>query len=304
MGWETEKFYEELQKYVNESNTDSEEGLRRKIQEFLEQHAADAADEDFQPDVYDYLKMAADASDKEEAEKFIRNALRLDPDSLDAQYALFSIHGQPDAASQAELEALLKKGEAQLEKEGITRERCAGEYHIIHETRSYLAVYKGYVDLLIAEGKIRKAVDACKDILYLNNNDNMGVRYTLMALYAQLEERETAEALYQTYPEESICMLLPLIALYYRLEDTAQASKYLAVMARHLKNLKKELNNLAAMSSDEIDDVLNAPFYQPFSAEELCVAYGEGNFVYMALPDFIPWMISQLPSRSSRKKKT
>ena len=37
------------------------------------------------------------------------------------------------------------------------------------------------------DGKLKKARSVCKEILKLNNNDNTGARYLLMAIYATLE---------------------------------------------------------------------------------------------------------------------
>ena len=46
-------------------------------------------------------------------------------------------------------------------------------------------------EYLLEEGKLRQAANICKEVLRLNENDNLGVRYLLMAIYATLEEEKS-----------------------------------------------------------------------------------------------------------------
>ncbi len=299
MSRETEKFFREFQKYAATQHIGSEEDLQAALDAFTSKQNTEAGTDE--PDAYDYLDLAYDATSKKKTEEYARKALELDPDLLDAEYLLTSLHAKVTGSYQAELEALLKKGEEQLLGKGITRKSDAGEYYALHETRPYLRVYKAYIDLLIDEGKLRKAVEACKDVLYLNEGDNMGVRYTLMALYALLEDRESGEALYQKYPEESGFMLLPLIALYYRLDDKAKATEWLSVLTGQIKGVKKALKELLRMDEYDLVNLSKIPYYSPFTAEELQLAYVGCDYLYGTMPDFVPWMIASLPQKGSVK---
>lgn len=301
MSRETEKFFREFQKYAATQHIGSEEGLQVALGTFTSKQSAETAGGTAEPDAYDYLDLAYDATSKKKTEEYARKALELDPDLLDAEYLLTSLHAKVTGSYQVELETLLKKGETQLLGKGITRKRDAGEYYTLHETRPYLRVYKAYIDLLIAEGKLRKAVEACKDVLYLNEGDNMGVRYTLMVLYALLEDRESGEALYQNYPEESSFMLLPLIALYYRLDDQAKATEWLSVLTGCVKGVKKALRELLRMDEYDLASLSNIPFYSPFTAEEIQLAYAGYGYLYGTMPDFVSWMIASLPQKGSAK---
>ncbi len=303
MSRETERFFREFQKYADTQHIESEEDLQAALDAFTAMQNTETARETEEPDAYDYLDLAYDATSKKKTEEYARKALELDPDLLDAEYLLTSLHAKVTGSYQAELEALLKKGEAQLQDKGITRKSDAGEYYALHETRPYLRVYKAYIDLLIAEGKLCKAVEACKDILYLNEGDNMGVRYTLMVLYAMLEDRESAEALYQNYPEESGFMLLPLIALYYRLEDKAKATEWLNVLTGRVKGVKKALKDLLRMDEYDFVRLSHIPHYSPFTTEELQLAYAGYGYLYGTMPDFVPWMIAGLPQKGPVKMK-
>lgn len=80
---------------------------------------------------------------------------------------------------------------------------------------------------LILDGKIKQARDVCKEILRLNENDNMGSRYLLMAIYAYLEEENDMIKLYKKYPEENLEMLFPLFILYYKQGNDKKTKEYL-----------------------------------------------------------------------------
>ena len=69
---------------------------------------------------------------------------------------------------------------------------------------------------MILAGKMNQACDVCKEIIRLNSNDNMGVCYILMALYAFFENGKELLKLYKKYPEEDLEMLFPLFAYYIK----------------------------------------------------------------------------------------
>lgn len=301
MSRETEKFFREFQKYADTQHIESEDDFQAVFEAFAAQQNGGILDGPDEPDAYDYLDMAYEAKSAKKAEEYARKALELAPDLLDAECLLASYHAKVNGAYQAELEALLAKGEKQLKSQGITREGNAGEYYTLYETRPYLRVYMAYIDLLIAEGKLRKAVEACKDVLYLNEGDNMGVRHTLMTLYALLEDRAAGEDLYRTYPEEGSFMLLPFIALYYRLEDEAKAVEWLGVLTGGMRGVKGALKELIRMDEYDLRNIRQTPYYSPFTTEELQLAYASHDHLYGTMPDFVPWMIANLPQKSSAK---
>ena len=61
-------------------------------------------------------------------------------------------------------------------------------------------------EYLLEKGKLRQVANICKEVLRLNENDNLGVRYLLMAIYATLEEEKSMLDLYKKYPEEDLEM--------------------------------------------------------------------------------------------------
>ena len=104
-----------------------------------------------------------------------------------------------------------------LEEEGYFEKDNIGHFYGIFETRPYIRGLYRKADYLIADGKAKQARDVCLEILRLNNNDNTGARYLLMAIYAYLEDEKEMLKLYKKYPEEALEMLFPQFALYYKL---------------------------------------------------------------------------------------
>lgn len=89
-----------------------------------------------------------------------------------------------------------------------------------------MRIRKAYLEVLLEMGRYGKAVNEAEELLRLCESDNLGVRYTLMALYSYFEQEDKALALYQKYKEETAFMLLPLIALYYKLDNTKKMRAY------------------------------------------------------------------------------
>ena len=79
-----------------------------------------------------------------------------------------------------------------MEEEGYFAEENIGSFYMIHETRPYIRALGTYMDDLIGLGKFRAAIRAGLNIIRLNENDNLGIRYDLMALYAFMEDVSSA----------------------------------------------------------------------------------------------------------------
>ena len=141
-------------------------------------------------------------------------------------------------------------------------------------------------------------------MLRLCPNDNIGARYTLLAVYIALEEKEQALGLYNTYLKEGggtpgrdilkdSSMLLLLTALHYRLGELDEAERFLKTLARMNKETQKFFQ-----------DAQNREFYFSHhdgfmvnTAEELASTYTDASFLFLQMPGFIPWGLRVL-SRS------
>ena len=121
----------------------------------------------------------------------------------------------------------LAKEKERLQKEGFFDKDNIGMFYSIFETRPYIRGLYLKTTNLLDDGKYTQGVESCKEILKLNNSDNTGARYLLMATYALLENEKEALKLYKKYPENNLEMLFPLFALYYKLGNDEKAHQYL-----------------------------------------------------------------------------
>ena len=78
----------------------------------------------------------------------------------------------------------------QLKPEGYFKEDVGAFWEIL-ETRPYMRVCYTYFDALISCGMMHRAIDEGQRLLELCENDNLGVRYQLMHLYATWKMRCT-----------------------------------------------------------------------------------------------------------------
>ena len=200
------------------------EKVLKELQKFLDAHAEDAADEadvdalterffaeynrkcndqkDSAPETSDdYLDLAEQATSKKKCVEYLHKALALEPDNLDARLQLITRTTEEELDEQRlALQELLDTADKQMEKAGAFKEH-AGEFWTAPETRPYMRVRYTYFDVLISCGMMRRAIDEGQRLLALCENDNLGVRYQLMHLYAYMEDELHALALTTKAPE-------------------------------------------------------------------------------------------------------
>ena len=300
----TESLFCGKESFLQEHDLENpDEEAQQKLIAFLNGH------QDMLPelDAFDYLDMARQATSKTKTIQFAQKALQLDPTLIDAKFLILSKQAKNVRIFQSGLEGLLKEEADHLQKQGITEEKTAGEYYHILETRPYLRLLAAYVDVMISQGKMRRAVEICKKICYLNEADNMGVRFTLMALYAYLEEPALAEELYCRYQTDNCYTLLPMIAMYYKLEDTEKAVQYLERLCSWNHHVKKAVQILKKEDEYELMQIADTPYFSPGSWEEVIIAYMDNIFLYGELDDFLNWITERLPKKTtavSKQKKS
>lgn len=245
-------------------------------------------------DVYEYLEKAQNAQDEKDVLKYARKALELNPGCLDAEVLIAQVDCETPEVFKARLEAIIEKGEKFLAKQGITKKNSLGDFYGIFETRPYIRVRELYLEHLITMGRFRKAIREAEEILELNENDNLGVRYTLMALYANYEEKDLAEKLFKKYEENTAFMLLPLIALYYKLDDMEKMRTYIKRLKMNIPDILEALELLLSPEADdEIYEIVNQEMYRPFSVEEVILSISKHVFLYMSLQFFIPCLYEE-----------
>ena len=176
----------------------------------------------------DYLMMAEEATSRTKRQKYLKKALELDENNIDAARRLANMTAKaPIELLNLHLE-ILDRAKRLMEEEDLFSEECIGKFWMITETRPFMRQYQTCAFLFLRNGMIRQAAKAFLEMLRLCEGDNLGVRYDLMTCYMELEDEEKAEKLYKDYEEEETVMfLLPLSIIHYRLGNEEKAKEYI-----------------------------------------------------------------------------
>ena len=246
----------------------------------------------------DFMDMAEDRfaeGNEQEALRLARKALKLEPDNLDVEWFLIQREVKEPEDMVRRIELALERGKASLEKQGFFDD-SAGEFWQLLETRPYMRLRDQYVVMLMAVGRLRMAAREAEDMIRLNTDDNLGERFTLMHLYAALEEAESAETLLKKFSEhDEGSVLLPLTLLYYKLGDMDKAEKTLRRLTKVNKETRTFLRDMESGQYErKISKIRERGGYAPFTEEELIMMYDENEEVYNSAPLFFRWMLKTL----------
>lgn len=217
-----------LQKFMEENDVKNIDEANEKLQEFILKYNAGAIEYENTPldDANELLEKAENAKSKKQAIKYAKEAYEVCPDCFDA--ILFQVNLEDDPIKKTKmLDEGLKHEKTRLEKEKYFQKDNIGHFYGIFETRPYIRGLYAKAHFYALEGKMKQARDICKEILRLNENDNTGARYLLMATYACLEEEGDMLKLHKKYQEETLEMLLPLYILYFKRDNQKRAQMYL-----------------------------------------------------------------------------
>lgn len=287
MSRRTEKIFEEMQKSMNGKDFENEEQINEFMDGFIKNYNQRSRDNK-NMDAYDFLEKAENASTAGEAIRYAKKALKLNPYCLDAELVIAQARTEDIDELVKDVKKIIQKGEVQLKERGIQMEEEAGSFYGILETRPYMRVRKAYLDLLLEQGRFRSAINEAEEMIRLSENDNLGVRYSLMALYCYFEEENKAMELFHKYPEDTAFMLLPLIALYYKMNDVKKMRKYIRNLMNRNHDLREALEMVMNSDNfDKISDIMSSGMYRPFSPEEVILAFLESSYLYLPMNHFM-----------------
>ncbi len=233
-----------LEKIVEEAGGDPEkiEELNDMLRELLKD---DEYEETPLDKAYELLDKANRAKSKATAKKYAKQAYEISRECFDAIITIAMLEDNSIKRMQI-LEDGLTYEKERLTKEGFFTKDIIGAFYGNFETRPYIRGLYNKAMFLIESGKMHQAIEVCKEVLKLNNNDNTGIRYLLLAIYAYLEDETSLLKLYNKYKENNLEMLIPLFVLYYKLGDDKKACEYLKAINKanpyFLKFFKGKIN--------------------------------------------------------------
>ena len=217
-----------LNEFFENSKATTEEEMNEELAKFIQKYNANEFEYTNTPldDAYELLEQAEQAKSEKQAIKLAKQAYEKCPACFDA--ILFQVDLEKNALKRDQLlNEGLKKEEERLKKEKYFSKDNIGHFYGIFETRPYIRGLYMKMCYLILDGKYKMAINTGKEILRLNENDNTGARYNLLALYALLEDETSLLDLYNKYEEENLEMLFPMFVFYYKQENDQKAKKYL-----------------------------------------------------------------------------
>ncbi len=248
---------------------------------------------------YDYLEMAKDAKTKKTALEYVEKAVALEPDNADALMMKADLTVKNKFELLEELDKIIDIAAAPLKKERLF-DKCRRDFWGLLETRPYMRVRNRRIELYIDLGMMKLAEKECEEMLELCDSDNLGIRYTLMHIYALFEEEDKALRLFEEYNEDGTQMLLPLSIIYFKKRDLENARKYLELLKKRNKGLKDFIR--ATKNEEYMNDILYnmSPYgYSPDSVEELIIELQEYEFLFIESASFFSWLDKEL-----KRKKT
>lgn len=289
------KFNGALNEFLSDVGDINEDELNERLQEFVEKYNNGEINyENIAMDqAYELLEEAENTKSKKKAIKLAEEAYEICPDCFDAVIFRASLED-----NQTKREELLNEGlefeKDRLTEEGYFEEGNIGKFYGIFETRPYIRGLSCKVYNLNAQGKIKLAMEVCKEILRLNENDNTGIRYLLAAIYAYFEDEKELLSLYEKYPEESLSMLFPLLALYYKMEKYEKAKEYLLKINKNNKNFIK----LFKGTFEENEDIPSG-YYSSDGSSEVAMYINNYQFLVMTMPCLDEFVLEY--SKNSKK---
>ena len=246
----------------------------------------------------DFMELAGRADSVKDALKFGRKAIKLDPDNLDAEQLVAELSALNSVDLVKKLDRAVKHGNEVMAKQGYMDKEYEGEFWLVIETRPYMRLRRSYVDALIRCGMFGKAISECEDLLRLCTGDNLGVRYTLMHLYALTEREEDALALHAKFDKANETqMLLPLSILYFKKYDLSAAGKYADRLARANKDFKLFLKELRLGKLKKYEKEMSGYGYRPNTIEELIVELSDNAFLFDSSISYLIWVEDRLNSK-------
>ena len=281
------KFNNMLQEFLKNNNVKNIDEANEKIKEFIEKYNNGEMEYKNTPldDAYEILEEAQYAANEKAAIKLAKKAYEMSPECFDA--ILFQCDLETNAKKRMKL---LNEG-LEFEKNRLTKQKYfnkenIGIFYGIFETRPYIRGLVIKAEYLLEEGKLRQAANICKEVLTLNENDNLGARYLLMSIYATLEEEKDMLDLYKKYPEEDLEMLFPLFALYYKIGNDKKAKEYLNRIDKCNSNFVKYFKGTIKQS-----EKVNPGYYSRGDSSEIFMYLERYDYLLITMPRLHEYVI-------------
>lgn len=289
---------------------ESDEQLEKLFQEFMEQYNAGLDDapplsKENAKSVYDWLELSEQQNTKKAQRECLEKAKELEPKNLDVLLRILLLEQKSYWEYIPEVQKILALGKEDLKERKLYKESM-GDFYMVLETRPYMRVLQFYLTILAGSYMIQQAIAVAKEMLKLNQNDNLGARYTLMALYVYTEDEFNVRKLIREHKEEedSAFFTMPLALLKFRQGKWEEAKAILEKVKAQYKGFTTFLRDAAAGRDALYDEDFHNDYYQPFTRSELITIVLDCDFLWDNAQEFFRWAKAAMtPERKRRGKK-
>jgi len=200
---EKEKMMNAAQKALRDMKIDSPEEANAFLSQFVGMHMADVtkalggdATDDLEEQANEMFFEAMESRTRFAAKRKLAAVLKLDPGHVRALTALAMMESSP-AKIETALRTAILAGERRL---GPLLQEGHGELWGFLEARPYMEARAELAEFLAGqEGRQDDAIREHQELLRLNENDNQGIRDTLLALLLETRRFDDARALVKKY---------------------------------------------------------------------------------------------------------
>lgn len=235
----------------------------------------------------DYLEKALNATSKVQVLKYTKKALELDNENIDAM-SLVAETIDNSIKRLEKYDEVLEKAKNILIRDNIYVEENIGDFYFILETRPYMRLLYKKILLLQVLGRYTDLIDIAEEALKLCENDNLGVRYTLIVAYTALEKFSSCEKLYKKYKGDTAFMLFPMAIMYYRKGDYKKSKKFIKELYEANPYIIDAFMDEDGLEMDEDEEI---EYYSIGSPEEARLALENSLVLLMSTPSFIEFFM-------------
>jgi tetratricopeptide (TPR) repeat protein len=263
----------------------------------LKQSLRDAAPLTPQEEAQELAFEAMEARTEEQACKFARRALSIDPDCVDALVVLTSIEARSSQQAIEGLQKAVAAGERTLGARFFKENK--GHFWGIVETRPYMRARQQLADLLRGIRCDLDAIAHYSAMLELNPNDNQGVRYSLLGAYLMVGDLDRARALWKNFADDAMATFAWGRVLERFLSgDLEGASAALKSARKQNRFVELYLTGRRALPEGMPDS------YMLGSDEEAVICLDNVGGAWAAHPEVAPWLIQQLLAEQPPQRRT
>ncbi len=244
----------------------------------------------------DCLYESYEQTDEKKRIQLLKKSLHFNPDNIDALLSLNHMSDDPYDRLSA-LSRIIPHAYALMEEEGFFEEEYIGHFWGFHETRPFMRAKHDLILNLMSVGFYYQAIAECMELLTLCENDNQGIRYILMELYAITLHMEGANQLRDDFDEVTFQFVFPYAIMLYRLDMFEEAKKVFEELfevypfAKGIIKFNKEPDEKTMESL-----LLGVPLYKPGE-----VHYTLMEMDHLVTPDFLKWFKKEFTVKRQKK---